>query len=396
MKEKLESFVINNIQLEQLEDSLATFNIFKILGLEYYELRHSNTISYLLNPIESHGLNDYFLKKYLISVVSNADNSIISPVIIDGWNLKDANVKREYKNIDILISSKSNDFVCCIENKVLSSESNDQLQRYHEIINDEFKSYKYKIFIFLSPTGIEPSDNENWIISTYEQIANIIENIIRYKAKDIGREQLSFIEHYYKIIRRYLMDNSEEVKLAREIYNSHKDALDFIFQNISDNRQDVFTQVKNNIETSDQFVLLYSTLSRIRFTTKYMNDNLPNIGNKKWNGMIQVFAYEVNNNIDSISLILVMGPADSLYRENAFSKLKEAFIPKYLKTKTSLSEMYNTIYKKVLISKDEYNAMDISSIQEKIKNTINYENSDFKDIDDYFSKNIKIFKEKEI
>ena len=58
--------------------------------------------------------------------------------------------------------------------------------------------------------------------------------------------------------------------------------------------------------------------------------------------------------------------------------------------------MYNTIYKKVLISKDEYNAMDISSIQEKIKNTINYENSDFKDIDYYFSKNIKNFKEKEI
>ena len=40
MKEKLEAFVINNIQLEQLEDSLASFNIFKILGLEYYELRH--------------------------------------------------------------------------------------------------------------------------------------------------------------------------------------------------------------------------------------------------------------------------------------------------------------------------------------------------------------------
>ena len=43
-----------------------------------------------------------------------------------------------------------------------------------------------------------------------------------------------------------------------------------------------------------------------------MNDNLPNIGNKKWNGMIQVFAYEVNNNIDSISLILVMGQKEQI------------------------------------------------------------------------------------
>ena len=81
------------------------------------------------------------------------------------------------------------------------------------------------------------------------------------------------------------MDSSEEVKLARKIYNSHKEALDFIFQNISDSRQDVFTQVKNIVETNDKFILLYSTLSRIRFTTKYMYDNLPNIGNKKWNGL---------------------------------------------------------------------------------------------------------------
>lgn len=391
MKKKLESFVINNIQLEQLEDSLASFNIFKILGLEYYELRHSNAISYLLNPIESHGLNDYFLKKYLISIISSADNSIISPVIIDGWNLKDANVKREYKNIDILISSKNNNFVCCIENKVLSSESSDQLQRYHEIVNDEYKDYKYKLFIFLSPTGIEPSDTDNWIISTYEQIANIIENIINYKSKDIAREQLIFIEHYYKTIRRYLMDNSEEVKLAREIYNSHKDALDFIFQNINDNRQDIFTQVKNIVETNDKFILLYSTLSRIRFTTKYMNENLPNIGNREWNGMLQVFAYEVQNNIDSISLILVMGPTDVAYREKAFNKLQEDFIPKYLKTKTSLSLKYNTIYRKVIISKDEYSAMDISSIQEEINNVINYENGEFNNIDEYFAKNIKHF-----
>lgn len=189
------------------------------------------------------------------------------------------------------------------------------------------------------------------------------------------------------------MENSEEVKLAREIYNSHKDALDFIFQNISDNRQDIFNQVKNIVENNSEFVLLYSTMSRIRFTTKYMNDNLPNIGNKRWNGMIQVFAYEVINNIDSISLILVMGPADALYREKAFTKLKADFIPKYLKTKTSLSEMYNTIYKKVLISKDEYNAMDIASIQERIKNIISSDNNDFNDIDEYFKNNIEFFKE---
>ena len=88
-----------------------------------------------------------------------------------------------------------------------------------------------------------------------------------------------------------------------------------------------------------------------------------------------------------------MGPAAVAYRAKAFDKLKEDFIPKYLKTKTSLSETYNTVYKKIIISKDEYSAMDITSIQERIKNTINYENGEFDKIDEYFAKNSKHFKE---
>lgn len=40
------------------------FNIFKILKLDKYEIRHSNFLAWLLNPKESHNLGDKFFKQF--------------------------------------------------------------------------------------------------------------------------------------------------------------------------------------------------------------------------------------------------------------------------------------------------------------------------------------------
>ena len=41
------------------------FNIFKVLKLEDFEIRHSNFLAWLLDPSENHELKDEFLKKFL-------------------------------------------------------------------------------------------------------------------------------------------------------------------------------------------------------------------------------------------------------------------------------------------------------------------------------------------
>ena len=109
IQEELEKFVVNNDDLEKLEIELSKFNLFEKLSLEHYEIRHSNTLAYLFNPKEDHGLSDYFLKKFLMSVYSN-NNVNISPIAIDSMNFSDAIIKREYKNIDLLIISNSNKY----------------------------------------------------------------------------------------------------------------------------------------------------------------------------------------------------------------------------------------------------------------------------------------------
>jgi len=395
IKEALEKFVIQNIPLEMLEDGLSEFNIFETLSLEYYEIRHSNTLSFLFDPKEKHALNDYFLKHFIIITAACNARCGISPVIIDGWDLSDSVIKREYKNIDILIFSKNADFVCCIENKILSSENNDQLNRYKDIIESDYPSTKYKMFIFLSPKGIEPSDQEKWLIADYDSISKILNTILKNKCKTMPEQQLIFLDHYNRIIRRYLLEDSEETKLAREIYSSHKKALDFIFRNIIDNRQMIYDRAVSEISNANgRFVLLYSTLSRIRFTTNYIDEALPKKGDKSWNNIEHVFVYEIVNNSDSLSLALVMGPADSKYRRHAFEKMKVDFIPKYIKAKVSYYDSFVTIYKKQIIERGVYENIEQSEIIEKLSMLFKESSENiFKEIDEYFKNNNKYYNE---
>jgi len=55
--------------LAALRRPLATFNIFEATGDVRHELRHSHLLYFLLNPRETHGLEDRFIKSLLQKVL---------------------------------------------------------------------------------------------------------------------------------------------------------------------------------------------------------------------------------------------------------------------------------------------------------------------------------------
>jgi len=54
----LEKFIIENEDLENLESLLAQFNIFESIGAARQELRHSDFLSFLLDPSHNHGIGE--------------------------------------------------------------------------------------------------------------------------------------------------------------------------------------------------------------------------------------------------------------------------------------------------------------------------------------------------
>ncbi|MBU1319824.1 MAG: PD-(D/E)XK nuclease family protein, partial [candidate division Zixibacteria bacterium] len=238
----LSNFAYNNPELEELEDSIGKFNIFTSLKLAGNEIRHSNFLAWLMDPFETHGLGDYFIKNLLKNALSDQDSILtdgLSLFDIDCWDLRDAEIRREWNRIDILVLSESNKFVCVIENKVYSGEHHHQLSRYKSIVERSYNDYK-RLYIYLTIEGEEPTESDYRVVS-YRDVTYLVEALLKRKKASMANDVSTFIEHYASMLRREIMDDSEIQEICRKIYRGHRQALDVLFNN----REDELLAVKN-------------------------------------------------------------------------------------------------------------------------------------------------------
>lgn len=232
--EALQALVLSP-ELERLEDLLAEFNLFDVLGIERREIRHSKFLAWLLDPRGSHGLRDYFLRRFLSEAATGIPD--ITPLNVDGWKLSDIEVATERHNIDILMVSQADGFVCLIENKIGSGEGPGQLARYLDTVKDEYEDL-IPLPIFLTPEGREPDDEDdtdNWASFGYEEIAVLIDRTLERRGSTISDGVAGFLEQYARTIRRHVLSTTDSIgELAREIYNNHRAAIDLIIGAKSD------------------------------------------------------------------------------------------------------------------------------------------------------------------
>ena len=166
-QEALHNFLQDIECLDDLNAWTSKLNLFDVLKISRNEIRHSNFLAWLLNPNENHGLGDKYLKGLLSRILKNSNkkNDVLNILLSDFYSF---NVYREWKNIDILILSDKEKLAVIIENKVTSNEHDNQLNRYKKTLEIEYPDYK-KIFLYLTPDGLEPSDSD-WDILTYTDV----------------------------------------------------------------------------------------------------------------------------------------------------------------------------------------------------------------------------------
>lgn len=362
----LEEFLNNNDDLEQLESIANEFNIFSSLGIINTEIRHSRFLSWLLNPKESHGLGDYYLKSFLKSVVFNSRNisniGIEQPSIfeIDEFDLNDLEVYTEWKNIDILLKDEKNKFLCIIENKVQSTEHSNQLKRYFDIVEDEFTGYK-KIFVYLTIEGDKPS-LISYVPVSYNQVSRTIEKLIDNKKDKVNQEIITFIEHYNQMLKRFIMKDSELQNICRRIYRNHKKALDLIFEYKPDKQIIVKDFLVELIEMDEELLHDESSKSYIRFIPKKL-DFIPKKGTG-WTKTKRILLFEFKNTSKELELFLLIGPGDDEIRTKIYNLAREN--KKFNKVTSTLYSKWNTIYKRKIINYSKLSEID----EEEIKKVV--------------------------
>ena len=294
----LKEFLVDIECLAPLSEWTSQFNMFDVLRISRVEIRHSNMLSWLLNPNENHGLGDSVLRGFVQFVVTSfSDDKDIFDVLL--MDFHDFSVQREWRNIDVLITSNSEKFVLCIENKIDSKEHDDQLNRYRQDIEDVYSDYK-KMYIYLSPKGTESSDPDNWCSMSYADVLSIVESA-KNKVKLLPDAQL-LIDNYIEIIRRSIVGDERLAQICAEIYAKHQKALDLIYENRPDRALELAEIIHAwaaNMSANGEieYVPSKSAKTYTRFKTKTMSSILPDALEPKsgW-GTNNYYFYEIVNN----------------------------------------------------------------------------------------------------
>ena len=295
---KLYENFLNDGDVKKLIDKRADNkpNIFQILKVTNAEIRHSNFLSWLLDPSSNHNLGDIVLKGFIKEIINHSD-MFDDEFTIENIDFVDVEVRREWENIDLLV--KIDSYVFCIENKIFSDEHSDQLTRYKNKVEESFPDLK-KIYIYLNPQGISSfEESDVYLPISYQIVIDILENIDYSKFKKLSDTTRSFIEQYLVTLKRDIMGIEENSELAKKIYIKHRDLFDYIFEIKPDGINDI-NQVILDCLQSNGYKLGSVSKSFIRFYHQDMEqfiyiNNSPNGWSKRETFTHEISLYSLNN-----------------------------------------------------------------------------------------------------
>jgi len=366
-KLELETFISDGEKsLEEIDEILSKFNGFEVIKKVHSEILHSNILAWLLNPSGNHGLNELFLKEFLIEIIPDAQYySTIKFIDFQIFSERSINERR----IDILITSVENSLVIGIENKIFGKEMDMQLEYYFKGITEEFASFTNKFFIYLTPEGFAPSDEENWIAYDYSQVENRIGFLLENNKSDINEDVFRFLNHYNKIINRYITKRDIELeKICTKLFHDHKNALNIIFQYKPDICSDIQKVIVQLIKSNDYLKLDHNVKNNIKFSSKKLDETIPKDGSGKWSNEKRVLLFEFKTDNNRMNLNLVIGPAaeqNPIRKKLLDIARKDLEIFKEAKAEKS-TKKYRQIYQKNILSKKFYEEENMDSIKKQI------------------------------
>ena len=318
---ELYSNLINDDDFDRLELGLNQPNIFEILRISKNEIRHSNFLSWLLNPKGSHGMGEVFLKKFLREIFSSEKSTDIDQIEVNRIDYSNVEIIREWKHIDLLIIL--DDIVISIENKVHSKEHSNQLVRYRNIVEDEFPN-KRKSFVYLTPEGIESEkESDVYIQLSYDVIIESIDRVLDIYKESISNKIKNYLMDYSIILKREVMGNDKLTELSNRIYKNHKEILDFIFEKKPDILDDVRYWLTKVLKERG-FIIGSENKHYVRFTTKkiqeltYYNKDVKN----SWKlGESFLFEFVLRPKVNKFTFKPVISPSDSNYDTQRLSDI---------------------------------------------------------------------------
>lgn len=319
-KEKLLKLMQDSESFEELAKWTGEINIFDILKVSRMEIKHSNVLGWLLDPNENHGLGESFLYRLLCGISRSLPVDFSLELLSS--DLYSFKVLREWKNIDILVVSDKNKKVIAIENKIGAREhkrngsDESQLSYYEKTVRQKYSSYT-PLFVYLTPEGEIPS-NDNWMIVTYYDILEILEKLYDERKNSLKEEVIILLRGYIKNLKDNVIMDKDLIDLCNSIYNTHKDALDLIFEN----RYDIASKISDIIRSkySDSPTIEMDSSKKTKSNIRFWTPNLKSFFDELDYNSQFFYQFQIRPKDDYFILELVFHQAKSIKFGNESNK----------------------------------------------------------------------------
>ncbi len=316
----LEALIIGEPAFVELEGRLNRFCPFEAMGAVRTEIRHSNFLSYVLDPLRPHGFGEKALRSVLREVAKSAEAiSGISALDLHLMDLDGADIRREWRSIDLLIALPQAKAVFAFELKIDSSQHGDQLKRYRKIV-EEWKPAWQHILVFMRPGDEEPED-DGWISVGYEPIVAGLEKIAEAPGADPVAVQM--LQAYVVMMRRNFLENEKLEALAAALWKKHREALEFLAARQPDENNGFF----NSLKDRDKEIAQRASRADLTFVPDHHATNRVRFGVKEWDQLpfgtsaegftaskrliiIELMPFD-SKSASGIKAVLTLGPATS-------------------------------------------------------------------------------------
>jgi len=277
-RKALERFVVENDDLLTLESRIGRFNIFDALRIMDAEIRHSNFLAFILDPAESHGQGQLFLKALLMDLLKQAspESRPLSPIDLDGSDLPGVEVRREWQHIDLLIMCQELRFFVVIENKIRAKEGPHQLSRYEAAMKKHYPDAR-PLYVYLTLDADEPS-NEKWMPYSHADIHRVLTRVRQSSGNAIGGDVRVFLDHYLGLLGTRFMNDKEIDDLCQKIYKNHRQAMDLIWARVGTPTSGVLAEAQKALEEDHRWEVVPGPRQRLDFVPKAWLEWLPPLG----------------------------------------------------------------------------------------------------------------------
>jgi hypothetical protein len=343
-------------------------DIFEAIGAVRVEERHSDFLGYLLDPQQDHRLGDTFARKLLQRAVKLAGEIPVpvSQIDLDTWNLADLQVRRKWQGgvTDILLHSDANRLTVIIENKIDTTEHDNQLERSWTSATAHFPHDK-TVGIYLTPEG-EKASHPRFVSIDYGQIEAVTQELVETRGAWLGADLRVLMSHYAQMLRRHVVAESVIADLCRRIYHKHAQAIDLILEHRPDRQATLRKFLEELIKLQSELVFDQSSKELIKFALKDWDDALVLKAGQGWTPSGRMLLFEFQNRPESLKLKLIIGPGPRDTRERLL-KIALDNRPPFKPQANYLNKFNNEIYSLDFLSAKAYSDTTDQELEAKIR-----------------------------